>query len=42
MADDTNTGIPEGAELPDPANSISTADVAEVEDIDYEQRKRCA
>lgn len=35
MADDT-TEIPEGTELPDPTNSMETADVAEVEVIDYE------
>lgn len=36
MAEDTNAEIPEGTELPDPANSMETADVAEVEAIGYE------
>ena len=35
MADDTTVEIPEGAELPDPTNSINTADTNETEVIEY-------
>lgn len=31
-----NVEIPEGTELPDPANSIATADTNETEVINYE------
>ena len=35
MADVTNVEIPEGTELPDPTNSINTADTNDVEVIEY-------
>ena len=35
MADEQTVEIPEGAELPDPTNSINTEDTNDTEAIDY-------
>ena len=35
MAEEQTVEIPEGAELPDPTNSINTADTNETEVIEY-------